>query len=84
MLWLVLAFVVWNVIFDRVLVLAGRRFVHDASRAARQGGDYLLIEDRMSGAILDALRWAGVTAAAILIVAFIAVPLARRRSVPFP
>ena len=29
-LWLVFAGVVWNVVFDRMVVLAGRRYVHDA------------------------------------------------------
>ena len=33
-LWLVLAAVVWNVIFDRVIVLAGRRYVYDAALSA--------------------------------------------------
>ena len=35
-LWLVLAMIVWNVIFDRVIVLAGRRYVYEASAAARR------------------------------------------------
>ena len=30
-LWLVLAFLVWNVVFDRMIVLAGRRYSHDAA-----------------------------------------------------
>jgi hypothetical protein len=30
-LWIVLALVVWNVVFDRVLVVAGRQYVHAAT-----------------------------------------------------
>jgi hypothetical protein len=80
MLWCVLAFLVWNVVFDRVLVLAGRRFVHEASVVARQGGDYLLIDGHMRSAVVNGFRLANVSAAAILILAFVAIRGARRRS----
>ena len=33
MLWVVFAVVVWNVVFDRVLVLEGRRYVYAAATA---------------------------------------------------
>jgi hypothetical protein len=33
-LWIAFAIVVWNVVFDRVLVLAGRQYVHAATVAA--------------------------------------------------
>lgn len=36
-LWLVLAGVVWNVVFDRVVVLAGRRYVRDAAMSWQRG-----------------------------------------------
>jgi len=35
-LWIALAVVVWNVVFDRVLVVAGRQYVYAATIAARR------------------------------------------------
>jgi hypothetical protein len=75
-LWLVFALVVWNVIFDRVLVLAGRRYAWQAYVAA-QTGTYLRIDDAMPLAIRHGVRvatlWAGLLAAAGLVaVAFAA------------
>jgi hypothetical protein len=78
-LWCVLAFLVWNVVFDRVLVLAGRRYVHAATVAAGGGAPYLLLHDWMRAARLDGVRLASLSAAAVLAVALVAVPLARRR-----
>ena len=46
-LWLVFAFLVWNVIFDRLVVLAGRRYSHDATVLYRTTGRYLRIDDVM-------------------------------------
>jgi hypothetical protein len=78
-LWCVLAFLVWNVVFDRVLVLAGRRYVHAATVAAGDGAPYLLMHDWMRTARRDGVRLASLSAAAVLVVALVAVPLARRR-----
>src|SRR6187200_210737 len=64
-LWIVLAFVVWNVVFDRVLVLAGRQYVYAATRAARGSGPYLLVDDWMRPAVARATRTA--SGAAVLI-----------------
>ena len=64
-LWLVFAFVVWNVIFDRVLVLAGRRYSHDAVTLYRTTGHYLRIDDVMRPAIRHGVRLASVVAAAV-------------------
>lgn len=62
-LWLTLAFVVWNVVFDRLIVLAGRRYSHDAAVTYRTTGRYLLINDVMPSAISTSGRVA--TAAAV-------------------
>ena len=78
-LWCVLAFLVWNVVFDRVLVLAGRRYVYAATVAADGGGPYLLMHDWMRAAAVDGVRLASLSAAAVLAVALAALPLARRR-----
>ena len=59
---MVFAFLVWNVIFDRILVLAGRRYSYDAAMAFR-AGHYLHIDDVMRPAIAHGVRvaslWAG-------------------------
>lgn len=78
LLWLVLGFTVWNVIFDRVLVLAGRRYSHDAVLVARSGA-YLPIDDVMKTAVRDGVRQATVAGVAIAVFGAGAVWLASRR-----
>jgi hypothetical protein len=77
-LWLVLAFVVWNVVFDRVLVLAGRRYTHVAATATREGHPYVLINDWMRPAVSYGVRVASVTAIGIAAFGLIAVVVASR------
>jgi len=79
-LWIVLAFVVWNVVFDRVLVLAGRQYVYAATRAARGSGPYLLVDDWMRPAVTRATRMASGAAALILTIGVVACAVAARRS----
>ena len=81
-LWIVFAFVVWNVVFDRILVLAGRQYVHAATVAARGSGPYLRVNDWMRPAITRGLWMATAAAAAILAIGLICVPLAARRRPP--
>jgi hypothetical protein len=78
-LWLLFAFAVWNVIFDRTLVLAGRRYVWAATISARQGGPYLLIDDWMRPAIGRGLRVATAVSGAIVVVSMAAIYVAHRR-----
>lgn len=61
LLWIVLAIVVWNVVFDRVVVLAGRAYVGEASMAAREGR-YLRIDDAMRPAIVHGIVLASAVA----------------------
>ena len=77
-LWLLFAAVVWNVIFDRLIVLAGRRYSHDAYVLYRSTGRYLLINDVMRPAIARAVRVASVAAGTIAVVAMIAIRFAAR------
>ena len=79
-LWVVWALVVWNVVFDQVLVLAGRQFVYLASVSASESGRYLRAADWMRPAIDRGLFLATAAAGMILIVGLVAVPLAVRRS----
>lgn len=79
-LWIALACVVWNVFFDRVLVVAGRQYVHAAMLAARASEPYLRVDDWMRPAISRA-GW-GATGAALvpLAIGLLGVALAVRRS----
>ena len=79
-LWIVLAFVVWNVVFDRVLVVAGRQYVYAATRAARGSGPYLLVDDWMRPAVTRAIRTASGAAVLILTVGVVGCAVAARRS----
>jgi hypothetical protein len=77
-LWLLFAAVVWNVIFDRLIVLAGRRYSHDAYVLYRSTGRYLLINDVMRPATAHAVRVASAVAGTIAVVALIAIRYAAR------
>lgn len=77
-LWLVLAVVVWNVVFDRMLVLAGRRFVHAAAVTAGAGQPYLLVDPWMRAATAAAFRTATWVATSTLLAGGVAILLASR------
>lgn len=77
-LWVAWAVVVWNVVFDRVLVVAGRSYVHAARLAAARDGPYARMDDWMRPAVTQGLWIATVVAAAILLVGFIALRAAAR------
>ena len=78
LLWLVLALTVWNVVFDRILVLAGRRYSYAAATAVRQGHEYVRINDWMRPAVTHGVRVASVVALAIAVIGLIAVAIASR------
>ena len=78
-LWLVLAFLVWNVVFDRILVLAGRRYSYAAGMAARHSSAYLRIDDWMRPAIAHGVRVASVAGLAVAVIGLTAVAIASRR-----
>jgi hypothetical protein len=77
-LWVALAFVVWNVVFDQVIIDAGRHYIDIANASAESNGPYLNIEDTMRPARSRALWLATGSAGALLLVAFIALRRAPR------
>jgi hypothetical protein len=84
-LWFVFAFVVWNVVFDRILVLEGRRYVHAAAIAARESRPYVLVGPWMLAAQRRALWTAtlvggGILAAGLVAVAFADKPNRARKN----
>src|SRR5688500_12675044 len=79
-LWFVLALVVWNVVFDRVLVVAGRQYVYAAARAARGSGPYQRVDDWVRPAVSRATRTASGAAVLILTIGVVMCAVAARRS----
>jgi hypothetical protein len=79
-LWIVWAIVVWNVVFDRVLVVAGREYVRSAMTAANGSGTYARSDDAMRPAVPRALGAASAAAGLIVLVGLVAVRLAARRA----
>lgn len=77
-LWVVLAIVVWNVVFDRVLVLAGREYVYAATLAARDGV-YLFAKDWMASAVARGFWLASAGAAVILAAGLVLVEVASKK-----
>jgi hypothetical protein len=77
-LWIVWAVVVWNVVFDRVLVEAGRAYVRTAMAAAAGPGPYARIDDAMRPAVPRALALASGAAAVIAVVGLMAFRRAAR------
>ena len=80
LLWLACAIVVWNVVLDQTIVLAGRRYLVAAIGAAQGPGPYLRIDDWMRPAVVRGFWLATAAAAAILGVACVALRAAARSS----
>ena len=71
-LWIVWAIVVWNVVFDHVIVVAGREYIVAALAAARSAGPYARMDDWMRPAVTRGLWIATSSSALILLVGFVA------------
>lgn len=72
-LWILWAFVVWNVVFDRVIIEGGREYVRVADAAAKGSGPYAKIEDTMRPARSRALWLATASAGVILVAGLLAI-----------
>lgn len=81
-LWIAWAIVVWNVVFDQVIVLTGRRYVEAAIAAAQGAGPYERIDDWMGPAVTRGFWFATAAAALIALVGFLAMRLATRPTQP--
>jgi hypothetical protein len=82
-LWTIWAVIVWNVVFDHVIVVAGREYLFAAVHAARSGAGYLGMDEWMRPAVSRGLWIASASAAAILVTGLIAVAFASRMPEPF-
>jgi hypothetical protein len=81
-LWIAWAIVVWNVVFDRVIVVAGRSYVAAASRAAVSDPSArpLSMDDWMEPAVTRGLWMATAAGGAILVAGLAAVSVVARRN----
>jgi UDP-N-acetylmuramyl pentapeptide phosphotransferase/UDP-N-acetylglucosamine-1-phosphate transferase len=85
LLWIAWAVVVWNVVFDHVIVVAGRSYLYTAARitaeSSRAGHPvYAKMDDWMRPAVTRAFWTATAAAAAILVTGFAAIRAAARTS----
>jgi hypothetical protein len=88
-LWIAWAVVVWNVVFDHVIVVAGRDYIAAAGRAAAvPGGPFANMDDWMRPAVTRGFWIATAAGASVLIAGLAAVHQAarwsRRPAVPEP
>jgi hypothetical protein len=79
-LWIAWAVIVWNVVFDRVIVVAGRDYIHAAGLAGgRLGPDgrfLVQMDDFMRPAVTRGVWIASAAAGAILLTGLVAIRLA--------
>ena len=78
-LWIAWAVIVWNVVFDHAIVVAGRSYVAAAGRAAAAAGPFANMDDWMRPAVLRGFWIATAAGGAVLLVGLAAVSQASRR-----
>ena len=78
-LWIAWAVIVWNVVFDRVIVVAGRSYITAARQAvaANPSGPLVNMDDWMRPAVTRGLWLATASAGAILVTGLVTVHFAR-------
>jgi hypothetical protein len=78
-LWTGWALIVWNVVFDHVIVVAGRSYLGAAAAAARIPGHHVRMDNWMRPAVTEGLWIATASALAILLVGFALIGLSAAR-----
>lgn len=80
-LWIAWAVILWNVVFDRVIVVAGRSYVVAAARAAADSaGPFANMDDWMRSAVTRGFWIATAAGGAVLVAGLTAVNRAGRGS----
>jgi len=77
-LWIAWAVIVWNVVFDHVIVVAGRSYVAAAGRAARAAGPFARMDDWMRPAVTHGFMLASLSALVLLAIGFSGIRAATR------
>jgi hypothetical protein len=77
-LWITWAVLLWNVLFDHVIVIAGRDYLRAAFAAAHAGAAPPLMDQWMRPAVSRGLWIASAAAAGILVVGWSAIAYASR------
>jgi hypothetical protein len=81
-LWIAWAVIVWNVVFDHVIVVAGRTYIHAAGLAAGRSGpdgrSLVLMDDYMRPAVTRGLWTASAAAGLILFTGWLAIHFGAR------
>jgi len=72
-LWIIWAVLVWNVVLDHVIVVAGREYLAAAIVAAHGPGPFARMDDWMRPAVARGVWMATSAAALILVVGFVAI-----------
>jgi hypothetical protein len=77
-LWIAWAIIIWNVTFDRALVVAGRQYLSAVRAAARDegGSTHLRIDDWMRPAVIRGLWVASALSAGLLLAGLVMIRLA--------
>lgn len=70
-LWICWALIIWNVVFDHVIVVAGRRYIGAATAAANGPGQYARMDDWMRPAVARAFWTASGAALTVLVIGLI-------------
>ncbi len=77
LLWVIWAVLLWNVVFDHVIVVAGREYLVAALRAPTLGLPYVRMDDFMRPAVTRAFIIATGSAGLVLAVGFTSLAFAR-------
>jgi hypothetical protein len=80
-LWLVLGVVLWNVVFDRVIVSAGRDYLHRQAQAQQHKGPKVTIAEVMEPAAVHGVLVASLWSLLVTAVGLAAVRYAASRSI---
>ena len=81
LLWIAWAVIVWNVVFDHVIVVAGRSYIAAARRAA-PAGPFANMDDWMRPAVTRAFWIATASGALVLVTGLAAITRAAGRRNP--
>ena len=72
-LWVAWAVIVWNVVFDHVIVVAGRAYLAAAGPTVKGSGPYVQMDAWMRPAVVQGLWTATASAVAILLVGLVGI-----------